>query len=225
MCAPCVSASEPRPPEVLNASYERAVDLDLLQSLERRHFHQAAIAMAWQGLPYSLMSPSVDQVSEYLRTLFGCCGRAPTRSFTARRVSKCVIALPPAMLMKPGASPHCGTKAWRRAPGDGAHRARDLDVLGQIEVVEVPPCGPPPRPRRCSDRAGSRSPHRPGGLPGAGPGRRIGGIEREGGQVARPCARTTLRPPRRPRRPAGPGNRRIRLVIRRSVRRFCRRQE
>ncbi len=44
--------------------------------------------MASHGLPYSLIKPSVDQVSEYFKTLFGCWGRAPTRSFTARSSSK-----------------------------------------------------------------------------------------------------------------------------------------
>ena len=67
--------------------------------------------MAWQGLPYSLIRPSVDQVSEYLSTLLGCWGRAPTRSLTERSSSKCVISSLAAMLMKPGASPHCGTNA------------------------------------------------------------------------------------------------------------------
>ena len=91
--------------------------------------------IAWQGLPYSLISPSVDQVREYLSTLFGCWGRAPTRSFTARSSSKCVMSSAAAMLMKPGASPHCGTKACSGADGDGAHGARDFDVLGQVEVM------------------------------------------------------------------------------------------
>ena len=68
--------------------------------------------IASQGLPYSLIRPSVDQVSEYLSTLFGCWGRAPTRSFTLRSSSKWPISALAAMLMKPGASPHCGTNAW-----------------------------------------------------------------------------------------------------------------
>ena len=76
--------------------------------------------MASHGLPYSLMRPSVDQVREYLRTLCGCCGSAPTRSRTLRSVSKWRISSPPAMLMNPGASPHCGTNAVRGAARERA---------------------------------------------------------------------------------------------------------
>ncbi len=74
--------------------------------------------IAWQGLPYSLMSPSVDQVREYLSTLFGCWGSAPTRSFTVRSSSKCVISSSAAMLMKPGAQPALRHEGAVRARGD-----------------------------------------------------------------------------------------------------------
>ena len=41
------------------------------------------------------------------------------------------------MLMKPGASPHWGTNAFDAPAAICAHRARDLHVLGQIEVVRA----------------------------------------------------------------------------------------
>ena len=50
-----------------------------LQALQRRDFDQPAIDEFRPGsaLPYSLMRPSVDQVREYLRTLFGCWAADP----------------------------------------------------------------------------------------------------------------------------------------------------
>ena len=100
-----------------------AVDLDFLEALERRGVDLLPSTTAWQGLPYSLMSPSVDQVSEYLSTLLGCWGSAPTRSFMLRSSSKCLVSSLAAMLMKPGASPHWGTKAALHLARCGAPRA------------------------------------------------------------------------------------------------------
>jgi hypothetical protein len=71
-------------------------------------------------LPYSLMSPSVDQVSEYFSTLLGCWGKAPTRSLTVWISSKCLASSFAAMLTKPGASPHCGAKAVLAPSASGA---------------------------------------------------------------------------------------------------------
>ena len=106
--------------------------------LERRGLDAAAVRdRLSSGLPYSLMSPSVDQVIEYFSMLFGCWGRAPTRSVTLVSSSKCVMSSLAAIEMKPGASPHCGTNGCRRALGRRAHGARDLDVLGQVEVVQA----------------------------------------------------------------------------------------
>ena len=108
---PKLCASDPSPPEVLKASYSvPSISISSMPSSGRTSTVRPS-TMASQGLPYSLMSPSVDQVSEYFSTLCGCCGNAPTRSRTLRRVSKCRISSPPAMLMKPGARPHCGTNA------------------------------------------------------------------------------------------------------------------
>ena len=83
------------------------------------------------------MSPSVDQVSEYLSTLFGCWGSAPTRSLTLRSSSKCWISSLAAMLMKPGREPALRHERRRGALGELPHGARDLDVLGQVEVVRA----------------------------------------------------------------------------------------
>ena len=41
----------------------------------------------------------------------------------------------PAMLTKPGASPHCGAKAVVALTDEALHGGRDADVLGQVEVV------------------------------------------------------------------------------------------
>ena len=43
---------------------ERAVDLDFLETLERRASTRRRSAIAKQGFPYSLIRPSVDQVSD-----------------------------------------------------------------------------------------------------------------------------------------------------------------
>ena len=73
---------------MLNASYSvPSISISSSPSSGATSINRPSLT-AWQGFPYSLMSPSVDQVSEYLRTLFGCWGRAPTRIFTARSVSK-----------------------------------------------------------------------------------------------------------------------------------------
>ena len=93
--------------------------------------------MDWQGLPYSLMRPSVDQVSEYLSTLLGCWGRAPTRSLTERSLSKCLISSLAAMLMKPGRQPALRHEGLRCTSRDAPHGRGDGDVFGQIEVMRV----------------------------------------------------------------------------------------
>ena len=93
--------------------------------------------IASHGLPYSLIRPSVDQVSEYFRTLFGCWGRAPTRSLTVRSSSKWPISSLAAIEMKPGREAALRHERLRRAFGDRAHGARDLDVFGQVEVVHA----------------------------------------------------------------------------------------
>jgi hypothetical protein len=49
----------------------------------------------------------------YLRALEGNRGRAPTRSLRLWTVSKLLVKLNPAIVMKPGARPHCGL---RRGP-------------------------------------------------------------------------------------------------------------
>ena len=141
-------------------------------------------AIAKQGLPYSLIRPSVDQVSEYLRTLFGCWGRAPTRMRMLRSSSKCEMSSFAAIEMKPGRQPALRHEGRRRALGRRAHGARDLDVLGQVEVVQARVA----RDLRDARVAveGQRRNHRITGVLGhvPGEGRRIRRVHAVGGDVA-----------------------------------------
>src|SRR6185312_12975169 len=64
--------------------------------------------MAWQGLQYSLISPSVDQVKLYFSALVENWGRAPTRIDTERNSSNELASAAAATDTKPGARPHWG---------------------------------------------------------------------------------------------------------------------
>ncbi|MCY1463518.1 hypothetical protein D9M71_814250 [compost metagenome] len=55
--------------------------------------------------------PSTLQVRLYFSELVGNSGRAPTRIFTSRTLSKRAASEWAAMPMKPGARPHCGMNA------------------------------------------------------------------------------------------------------------------
>ena len=139
--------------------------------------------IASHGLPYSLIRPSVDHVSEYFSTLFGCWGRAPTRSLTVRSSSKWPISSLAAIEMKPGRETALGHERLLGAGGDLAHRARDLDVFGQIEIMDT---GAPRRFRDC-DVAVVRQARDHGvdrmALEVRVERRRVGGVERVGMQI------------------------------------------
>ena len=101
----------PRPPEVLKAS-KSMPSIFMCSSPSRAGTSVTLPSItASQGWMYSLMRPSVDQVRLYLSALEGNSGSAPTRIFTSWRFDIPWMTWVAAMVMKPGARPHCGMKA------------------------------------------------------------------------------------------------------------------
>src|SRR6266478_2512501 len=209
MCAPCVSASDPRPPEVLNASYSvPSISISSSPSRGATSSRRPSLT-AWQALPYSLMSPSVDQVSEYLRTLFTWSTEGLINEYLGgpgERVLEDVVRVlgqgadaqlhgPQRVKVRdqlgsrdadePGSETTLRHECLASPRREGAYGARDVHIFCPVEVVGVRLAG------GCGDPevAVVRQARNDGidRVLGEVPGKRhrIGRIEREGEDVAR----------------------------------------
>src|SRR5665213_4448163 len=134
--APQLCASEPRPPEVLKASYKvPSISISSRPSSGRISTRRPS-AMASHGLPYSLIRPSVDQVREYFSTLCGCCGSAPTRSRTLQAVEM-ADQLAAGNADETRGQPALRHERLRCLARQCTDTPRNLDVLGQVEVMHA----------------------------------------------------------------------------------------
>ena len=179
--------------------------------------------MASQGLPYSLISPSVDQVSEYLRTLFGCCGQGAYAQLDAAQLVEVTDQRIGRDADEAGRESALRHERRVGALRDASYATGHRHVLGQVEVVRSrSACG-----LGDGDVAVVRQ-ARDDGLDRVGGGvrgerLRVAGVESVGVQVVEAVrGHDGIAPRSRSRRRRGRRSRRIRRAVRRSANRSCR---